>query len=141
VNIGNSVTNVIDFNAFRGCSSLTSVTCNAVVPPAMRNSTCFDSDTYLNAKLYVPEQSIEAYKTTNYWNRFEIVLPIVNVVVGDVNDDGNVTIADISALIDVLLSGNVSADTNAGADVNDDGVVTISDVATLIDFLLTGQWP
>ena len=52
---------------------------------------------------------------------------------GDVNGDGNTTIADVSALIDVLLG---SGTPSAGADVNGDGQVSIADVSALIDLLL-----
>ncbi len=57
---------------------------------------------------------------------------------GDVNDDGHVSIADVSALIDYLLSGETAP---AGADCNLSGNVSIADVSSLIDYLLSGQWP
>ncbi len=56
---------------------------------------------------------------------------------GDVNGDGSVTIADVTALIDSLLSG-VEVPLDA-ADVNGDGQVTIADVTALIDRLLSGN--
>ena len=56
-----------------------------------------------------------------------------SVVTGDVNGDGNTTIADVSALIDVLLGSSAPS---AGADVNGDGQVSIADVSALIDLLL-----
>ncbi len=56
---------------------------------------------------------------------------------GDVNGDGSVTIADVTALIDSLLSG-VEVPLDA-ADVNGDGQVTIADVTELIDRLLSGN--
>ena len=55
---------------------------------------------------------------------------------GDVNGDGSVTIADVTALIDILLSG---VNAPAGADVNGDNAVTIADVTALIDMLLAGN--
>ena len=57
---------------------------------------------------------------------------------GDVNGDGAVNIADVTALIDLLLSGS-SVDV-AVADTNADGAVNIADVTALIDFLLSGAW-
>ena len=57
---------------------------------------------------------------------------------GDVNGDGNVTISDVTALIDLLLGGG--AINNPAADCNGDSNVTISDVTALIDFLLGGTW-
>ena len=57
---------------------------------------------------------------------------------GDVNGDSNVTISDVTALIDLLLGGGTI--TNPAADCNGDSNVTISDVTALIDFLLGGTW-
>ena len=51
---------------------------------------------------------------------------------GDVNGDGEVNIADINALIDVILTGT----SNAAADVNADGEVNIADVNAVIDIIL-----
>lgn len=58
------------------------------------------------------------------------------VLLGDINQDGSVTIADIAALVRLLLS---NADTTAMlcfADVNQDGVVSIADVTALVNILL-----
>ncbi|MBQ6080437.1 MAG: hypothetical protein IJK93_09205 [Muribaculaceae bacterium] len=57
---------------------------------------------------------------------------------GDVNGDGSVNIADVTALIDLLLTGNASS--NSAADCNQDGNVNIADVTKLIDYLLSGSW-
>lgn len=56
---------------------------------------------------------------------------------GDVDDDGIVSIADITMLIDYILGGEPGANP-ANADVDRDGVVSISDVTTLIDYILGG---
>lgn len=56
--------------------------------------------------------------------------------VGDVNGDGHVTIADVTALIDILLGDNTQY--NFLWDVNGDGHITIADVTALIDLLLSG---
>lgn len=55
-------------------------------------------------------------------------------VKGDVNGDGEVNIADINALISMILSGDI-ADV-AQADVDADGEVGIADVNTVIDIIL-----
>lgn len=54
---------------------------------------------------------------------------------GDVDHDGKVTIADVTALIDYLLSGEEAP---AEANVDGDQNVSISDVTALIDMLLSG---
>ena len=53
--------------------------------------------------------------------------------VGDVNGDGEINIADINAVIDMILGGTISP----SGDVNGDSEVNIADVNTLIDLILT----
>lgn len=55
---------------------------------------------------------------------------------GDVDDDGIVSIHDVSLLIDYLLSLQTGSFNRANADLNQDGDITISDVTALIDILL-----
>ncbi|MBR4830091.1 MAG: C10 family peptidase [Muribaculaceae bacterium] len=64
-----------------------------------------------------------------------------DILRGDASGDGVVTIADVTALIDYLLSGNATGISLENADVNGDGEVSIADVTILIDYLLTGTWP
>ena len=59
---------------------------------------------------------------------------------GDVNNSEEVTIADVTALIDYLLTGDDSAINLDAADCNLSEDVTIADVTALIDYLLTGNW-
>ena len=68
------------------------------------------------------------------------VEPVPTIIRGDVNDNGDVTIADVTALIDYLLSGNASGINLDNANCNLDGDVTIADVTALIDYLLSGNW-
>ena len=62
------------------------------------------------------------------------------VILGDVDDDGNVGISDVSALIDYLLSGDAEGFNLAAADCDHDNSVSISDLSALIDYLLKGSW-
>jgi len=62
-------------------------------------------------------------------------------ICGDVNNDDNVSISDVTSLIDYLLSGDASSINLISADVNHDSNVSISDVTALIDYLLSGEWP
>lgn len=59
---------------------------------------------------------------------------------GDVDGDGSVSIADVSALIDYLLNGDTSSINMAAADVDGDNTVGIGDVSALIDYLVRGAW-
>lgn len=56
---------------------------------------------------------------------------------GDVNHDGEVNIADINAIIDIILGGNADGDTRHRADVNGDGEVNIADINAVIDIILS----
>ena len=67
VTIPDSVT-TIGYYAFIGCSSLTSVYCKAVTPPA-GGYYMFD-DNASGRKIYVPTESVEAYKSAEYWNDY-----------------------------------------------------------------------
>ena len=49
----------------------------------------------------------------------------------DVNDDGNVDVADIAAIIDVMAGNGLEY--KERADVNGDGSVDVADIATIID--------
>ena len=60
------------------------------------------------------------------------------VMIGDVNGDKDVTIADVSALIDYLLGTNPDINLE-NANVNGDTEVTIADVSALIDKLLEAE--
>ena len=61
------------------------------------------------------------------------------VMYGDVNDDGNLSIDDVTALINYLLSGDAALVNMENADVNNDGKVNIDDVTALIDLLLRNR--
>lgn len=59
---------------------------------------------------------------------------------GDVNNDGDVNIGDVTTLIDYLL--NPATEINAAnADVTLEGDINIGDVTALIDYLLSNTWP
>jgi Flp pilus assembly protein protease CpaA len=64
VTIGNGITN-IEYRAFGNCSKLTYIVCNAVVPPVLGSSNSSFSN--LEA-IYVPSESVEAYKTATNWS-------------------------------------------------------------------------
>ena len=56
---------------------------------------------------------------------------------GDVNGDGEVNIADINALVDIILGENVTDENlKRRADVNNDSEITIADINALIDLIL-----
>lgn len=65
-----------------------------------------------------------------------VVQPAPQGMRGDVNGDEAINIADLSALIDVLLTNDMTDVNEYNADVDADGIIAISDVSALIDMLL-----
>ena len=122
------------------------VTCYATIPPII-SAGCFSEHTYESAVLKVPRESLEAYRNAEGWKKFFKCSAIEDIpggeddkVRGDVDGDGKVTIGDVTALIDYLLSGDSTGIDLDNADCDQDGIVNIGDVITLIDYLLTGSW-
>ena len=62
----------IENRAFRGCTNLTSVTIKEPIPPALSKDSptnvCFHNTN--NCPIYVPEESVEVYKTAQYWSDY-----------------------------------------------------------------------
>ena len=58
--------------AFSGCRSLTSVYCKAVTPPAGGNDMFYSIAS--NGKIYVPTESVEAYKSTTGWSQYAFAI-------------------------------------------------------------------
>ena len=70
--------------------------------------------------------------STAYGPVISFVYKEAETLVGDVNGDGEVNIADVNALIDMILNGNAAIE----GDVNNDSEVNIADVNTLINLIL-----
>ncbi len=61
------------------------------------------------------------------------------VMLGDVNADGVISIADVTALVNIILGkdgGSTPESIRAAADVNNDGQVSIADVTALVNIIL-----
>lgn len=59
---------------------------------------------------------------------------------GDVDRDGKLNIADVVAMIDMIMGYNTTYSAE-NADVDCDGIVNIADVVALIDCILNNEWP
>lgn len=139
ITIPNSVI-FIGEHVFSDYSSLTFVKCIGTVPPVMASENCFSAATYNRATLLVPPQFVDTYQAADYWHKFAHIEGWGSVGRGDIDSDGEVSIRDVTSLIDYLLSGNASGVNLEGADCDRDGSVNISDVTDLIDYLLSGTW-
>lgn len=99
-------TNNIGERAFYNCTSLESIICNAVNPPVCGTDAFYGVSTY--TQLYVPEESVGAYKNTSPWKQFTIaVIPATSGTCGAEGDnltwelaDGVLTISGTGAMAD-----------------------------------------
>lgn len=63
---------------------------------------------------------------------------------GDVNLDGYVTIADVTALVNIILGKDDVEPykySHTAADTNRDTAISIADVTALVNYILKGEWP
>ena len=106
--LGKKLTSLRNY-LFYGCTYLNEVTSCVAVPPTA-NANCFSN---YEARLYVPKNSVSAYRSANVWKDFSNITgvdvgdddePIVpGWLYGDVNGDGEVNISDVTALISYIL--------------------------------------
>ena len=68
IEIPNSVTSIGD-DAFRHCTSVTSVYIKATTPPILLGDIVFNNNAS-NRKIYVPRASLNAYKTASGWSEY-----------------------------------------------------------------------
>ncbi|MBR5170039.1 MAG: leucine-rich repeat protein [Muribaculaceae bacterium] len=67
-------------NAFVGCTALTSITCLSETAMSF-SANNFDTNTYANATLYVPQGSKSSYQSTAAWSQFSNIQEINKFVV------------------------------------------------------------
>lgn len=74
-----------------------------------------------------------------YTGSAELVLPFEKVLLGDVNNDGDITIADVTALVNILRGGDASQYDRKAADVNEKNGVDVDDINALVDMILNQE--
>ena len=136
--IPNSVTSIGN-EAFKNCWDLTDVYCYiADLSGVSCGNELFDkefSSDYSGRTLHVMMRTADAYRADeNWYPYFGRIVDDLMPVHGDVNGDREVNIADVNAVIDIILGGNSS--TTAAADVNGDGEINIADVNAIINIIL-----
>ena len=139
VTIPNSVTS-IGIAALGNCWRLANVYCYIINPSSVsvKNIFFIDNDyyDYSGRALHVPQGTAAAYQADETWYPYfgQIVEDLMpDHQPGDVNCDGEVNIADVNAVINIILKGNSPT---ADADVNGDGEINIADINAVIDIIL-----
>ena len=97
-----------------------------------------------NYTIYVRKTELADPAGVQYWPNDEVCSVEcsggIAILRGDVNCDKVVNIADVTTLIDYLLSNDAIGISLENADCNQDNVVNIAEVTSLIDYLLSGSW-
>lgn len=125
-----------DWTAFNGTyrygpTATTTITTDVTYSTAKRNN---DYSYYFTGD---GSDYLFTFDADNLTFSISVIEPEPTIMLGDVNDDGNVAINDVTTLIDYLLGGQLEHFNVLNADVNQDGRIAISDVTSLIDLLLT----
>ena len=87
--------------------------------------------------LIVPDGSIDLYKAAEQWKKFKFDDGWLR---GDVNGDGEVNIADINALISIILGHVYDDDFMRRADVNEDSEINISDINAVLTIIMSSSY-
>ncbi|MBQ9554939.1 MAG: leucine-rich repeat protein [Muribaculaceae bacterium] len=122
----------IGTRAMAGMTGMTSLTSNAVAVPALGEEV-WAGVKQSTIPLTVPAGSIEKYKAAAQWQNFLFESTWLR---GDVNNDGEVNIADVNTLVDIILGGKFDDGTMRRADVNEDGEIGLADINTVLDMIL-----
>ena len=106
-----STINSIETYAFGGCTNIEKIMSDIETPFSIP-STSFDSNTYLQARLYVPEATIDKYKVTEGWKSFKDIKeyrlyidPVTNIRYV-LNETG------LTAVVDEFQSKELTGDIN-----------------------------
>jgi len=123
--------------AMAGMTGMKVLKTDAEVVPELGNDVWAGVNQPIVPLITPSDESKEFYRAADQWMYFFIESGD-NYLLGDVNDDGSVNIADVTNLIDYLLSSSIEINWR-NSDTNCDGNVDISDVTKLIDMLLTSS--
>ncbi|MBQ0069623.1 MAG: leucine-rich repeat protein [Bacteroidales bacterium] len=120
----------VPYQAFAECTGLRGVTNENATP----NSMHAEAFSNYNVPLFVPEGKVDTYKNSS-WKLFNNIYVIGTVVStpGDINGDNKVDVADVNAVINIILG--VESESPA-ADVNGDGSVDVADMNAIINIIL-----
>lgn len=143
VTIGSSLETVGQY-AFVG-HPLQSVIVRAPIPPVLQtgiaidNPTVFDTNNFDTATLYVPRVMVDVYKAAHEWELFTNIEGFEVLGNGDVNNDNQSNVSDITDMINSLLNEDTSNLNLINADLNGDGVINVTDITILVNNVLAAH--
>lgn len=117
-------------SAFVSCTELRQIVCRADNPPVIPQE-AFSTSTYQTAALYVPASAKSKYAEAEYWKKF-----MTSGIIGDVNKDGHVNVADIMVMVNQVLGHQVVEVDMGVGDVNYDDVLNVTDIMGVVRICL-----
>lgn len=118
--------------AMAGMAGLTALTCNAVEVP-MLGEMVWAGVNQRSIPLTVPAGSVNSYRNAAQWRLFMFENSWIK---GDVNGDGEVNIADINAIVNIIQGHTYDDATMLRADVNQDGEINIADINAVLAIIM-----
>ena len=95
---------------------------------------------YTLAYFYMQMANFPRFHLSHVIEDGRIIYKGIHYIPGDVNGDGEVTIADANSVIDVVIMGGNAGHTRApAADLDDNGEVNITDLNIVIDLIIKGN--
>ena len=122
--------------AMAGMTGLTALSCMATEVPNLGEKV-WDGLKQSSIPLTVPSGSVDLYRAADQWRKFLFENSWLR---GDVNGDGEVNIADINALVNIILGHVYDAQFMLRADVNEDGEINISDINMVLAIIKSGSF-
>lgn len=131
--------NTFGDRAFGGCTGLKKVYARLRTPEtgSYYALSTFQGVPVTTCLLLVDADLIETYRVTAPWKDFLMIQDMDHdYIIGDVTGDGKVDVADVNAIINIILKNKTQDDYPGIADIDGNGIVDVSDVNMVINIIL-----
>ena len=118
-----------------GMIGMTEITSNATQVPDLGENV-WQGVNQPSIPLTVPAEALDRYKEAEQWKEF---LFDAGWLMGDVNLDGEVNIADVNVIVRIIQGHEYDEGTMMRADVNGDLEINIADINVIIRIIQTGS--
>lgn len=108
--IGSKVEIIYSNCIFWACQTLKAIILNPLIPPTMNDSEaglCLDTIYYKGAKIYVPDESLDAYKTNLPWNEYSNMIYSSSIINNEMAIENNILIQYLGNDTDIMLPNEV----------------------------------
>ncbi|MBR5102078.1 MAG: leucine-rich repeat protein, partial [Muribaculaceae bacterium] len=122
--------------AMAGMTALESIEGEPTIVPQLGDNVWAGVD-QAHVTLFVDQSVVEDYKAAFQWQKF---LVKSHFLLGDVNADGIVNVADITTMVNHVLDRYVPIFIFEAGDLDGDGLITITDVTLLSTLILSSNY-